>query len=280
MNTLDLARFAIVHLLAQCKDSDAPHYAVLEIEYHYLCLLFVTHCVLTLCHACPLTSASDEVKRALWSWCIKGNKGAHAIIRLFNTFSRSDSHHQGLVEVPLPALKMAPDRTFAMVVVAVLLILRHQVGAYEYGRRRGLAESPSFGFTRQAENSIRRAIERMEIIGHVRNRLDDAQVTCDHPAARYVEILEALLRIWEEKRSQKMMTSIAAPADHACPRSITGFHHNAGHQSLLHGGDADDLGSMQTDLDLSLFGGDFFSDAAFPWDGLDTLDWQSSGPYQ
>lgn len=275
------ARFSKV-LLGECDPSEAAHYAVLEIEYHYLCLIFTTHCLLTVCHACPLESASDETKAALWSWSITGNKHAHALIRLFNACSdvRADAHTDDEDEVPLPPLALAPDRIFAMVVLAVMLILRHQVASYEYGRRRGLAESPPAGFTRQAEVAIRRAIERMGNIGHMKAMETPQASTYDHAASRYVDILEALFRIWKEKRAQKV-ASVAAPkdyADHEC--SIQQGQKTADGSNIHHTQEPLQPGTaMQPDLDLSLLESDLFCDtaAAFTWDGLGTLDWQGAG---
>jgi hypothetical protein len=277
------------------------YYAVLELEYHYVCLVLTTHCLLTVCYACPLESASDEVKAALWSWSITGNKNAHALIRLFNTYSEvcRDAAHandsQGRTGgAPLPPLALAPDRIFAMVVLAVMFVLRHQVASYEYGRRRGLAEPPPAGFTKQAEMAIRKAIERMGNIGHMKATKRNLHVTSnDHAASRYVDVLEALFRIWTEKHTKQMASDAAARDGYTGPECLQQHpqqlqsndrpeHHvhqrdadgsNVGHsqQEQMQGG-----GAVQLDLDLSLLGTDLFSDtaAAFTWDGLGTLDWQ------
>jgi hypothetical protein len=239
--------------------------------------MFVTHCLLTLCHACPLESAPDEVKAALWSWSITGNKSAHAVIRLFNTYAdaRSRSYTANENSTHLPPLALAPDRIFAMVVLAVMLILRHQVASYEYGLRRGLAESPPAGFTKQAELAIRKAIERMGNIGHVKDDGHHAS-TYDHAASRYVDILEALFRIWEEKRAQRV-ASVAAPKCFTTPESHFQAHPRSSDGPAIPQPpeNVQDGTSMPLDLDLSLLSSDLFCDtaASFTWDGVGTLDW-------
>lgn len=264
----------------ECNASEAAYYAVLEIEYHYLLLIFATHSVLTLCHAGPLQSAPQEIKTALWSWSITGNKSANTIIRLFNTYSEAQSTF-GLgtteVAIPLPPLALAPDRIFPMVVLAIMFLLRHQVASYEYGLRRGLGESPPAGFTKQAEIAIRKAIDHMGNIGHLKEDGSQAS-TSDHAASRYVDILEALFRIWEEKRALQRVSAVSSPPGYSDLERNVGSQEKSGpsatrlHQTPEH---MQDEGTMQLDFDLSLLGGDLFSDTAatFTWDGVGTLDW-------
>lgn len=312
------------------------HYTALEIEYHYLTLIFITHCLLTVCHALPLIqAASDDIKYALWSWSITGNKAAHAIVRLFNTYSvpspscqctpSSSSPHisststSGSRGYPqLAPLALAPDRLFAMVVVAIMLILRHQVASYEYGRRRGVAESPPAGFTKQAEMALRRAVERMASLSpQPQGRgADGSQRHVEQAAGRYAEILEALVRIWEERHMGRIAAEeggklVSHPAICALFTSVRQAHTPvqssstpettcspgasassiSGHpptplthpNPVLHPEQQQQQNNnnnhAQFDMDLSAFGGDLFSDvtAAFTWDGLGSLDW-GNGP--
>ncbi|KIJ27534.1 hypothetical protein M422DRAFT_271269 [Sphaerobolus stellatus SS14] len=43
------------------------HFAALKIEYHYLTLIYVTHSLLTVWYAIPITQASDETEVSIWS---------------------------------------------------------------------------------------------------------------------------------------------------------------------------------------------------------------------
>ncbi|KIJ52141.1 hypothetical protein M422DRAFT_243738 [Sphaerobolus stellatus SS14] len=113
-----------------------------------------------------------------------------------------------------PLLSLAPDRIYAMVVVAVMLIVRHQVAAYEFGRRRSIFESPPAGLTRQADIDIRRIVKNMGPFSIARtsggggDHRDDGYAesrdggrSAEHAVVRYAEIIDALLRVWEEKHS-------------------------------------------------------------------------------
>ncbi|KIJ52188.1 hypothetical protein M422DRAFT_243791 [Sphaerobolus stellatus SS14] len=116
-----------------------------------------------------------------------------------------------------PLLSLAPDRIYAMVVVAVMLILRHQVAAYEFGRRRSIFESPPAGLTRQADIDIRRIVKNMGPFSIARtsggggDHRDDGYAesrdggrSAEHAVVRYAEIIDTLLHIWEEKHSAKV----------------------------------------------------------------------------
>lgn len=265
-------------MLGECDTTKAAYYAVLELEYHYLCLIFTTHCLLSVSHAYSVETCSSEVTTTLWSWSVTGNKHAHALVRLFNSYSNTRSsagHEHGAL---LPPLALAPDRIFAMVVLAIMLILRHQVASYEYGRRRRLSETPPAGFTKQAEIAIRRAIERMGDIANFKTTEGSYASTYDHAPSRYVDILEALFRLWEEKRAQKV-ASVAAPT--GC---MGHDYYMQQHQRTAVGPDIPQsqenlqarAAMQQLELDLSLLESDLFSDtaAAFTWDGLGSLDWQ------
>ncbi|KIJ38057.1 hypothetical protein M422DRAFT_781512 [Sphaerobolus stellatus SS14] len=236
------------------------HFAMLEIEYHYLTLIYVTHSLLTVCYGIPLTQASDETKCSIWSWSVTGNKAAHRVLELWNKFSSATSEpgsdttptsgsgsgisgrtpstttpasnptspslsptlsphtyphrpssrpSSSHVPPPTPLLSLAPDRIYAMVVVAIMLILRHQVAAYEFGRRRSIFESPPAGFTKQAEIAIRRVVRSMGSYSIARSAdhrdgHGDGGKRTEHAAVRYAEIIDALLRVWEEKHSAKV----------------------------------------------------------------------------
>lgn len=297
-------------------------------------MIFVTHCTLTLCHSCPLASAPDEIKYALWSWSITGNKSAHAIIRLFNKYSASiPSHFPPITQdldiqtscrgkSSLAVFSSAPDRLYAMVVLAVMLVLRHQVASSDYGHRRGPGESPPAGFTKQAESSIRKVISRMSEIGQSRAcELPSTATSCyhdnkegrslytpearyDHSASRYVDILDALVRIWEEKRALKTAGTVGLrgcdpcfsshesrasssasgqysatgpngvpPSYHSHPTSATSTSQLPQQQQQL------EQQQPPVYLDLNLLGTELFSDAAaaFTWDSLGTIDWSTMG---
>ncbi|KIJ35085.1 hypothetical protein M422DRAFT_262642 [Sphaerobolus stellatus SS14] len=74
-------------------------------------------------------------------------------------------------------LSLAPDRIYTMVVVAVMLILQHQVAAYKFGCRRSILEIPPTGFTKQAENGY---LTICEIYGDLlhRNNAEDVDMQC------------------------------------------------------------------------------------------------------
>ncbi|KIJ30699.1 hypothetical protein M422DRAFT_267744 [Sphaerobolus stellatus SS14] len=71
------------------------HFAVLEIKYQYLTLIYVTHFLLTVCYAIPITQASDETKASIWSWSVTGNKTAHSVLELWNKFVGAMSKSRG-----------------------------------------------------------------------------------------------------------------------------------------------------------------------------------------
>ncbi|KIJ44540.1 hypothetical protein M422DRAFT_252154 [Sphaerobolus stellatus SS14] len=76
--------------------TDSPHvfhihFAALEIEYHYLTLIYVTHSLLTVCYGIPLAQASDGTKCSIWSWSVTGNKAAHRVFEIRNKFSSAMS---------------------------------------------------------------------------------------------------------------------------------------------------------------------------------------------
>lgn len=308
-------------------------------------MIFVTHCTLTLCHSCPLTSAPDEIKYALWSWSVTGNKSAHAIIRLFNKYSASiptnfspisqerDTQTSCRGKSSLAVFSSAPDRLYAMVVLAVMLVLRHQVASSDYGHRRGPGESPPAGFTKQAESAIRKVISRMSEIGQSRacelpstvsscyqdnkegrSGLHTPEARYDHSASRYVDILDALVRIWEEKRALKTAGTGGLRACDPCfsahesrasssasgqystttgPAGVPPPYHShlpssqlpQQHQQpppLPQQRQQQQQPEQQPPpvyLDLNLLGTELFSDAAaaFTWDSLGTIDWSTMG---
>ncbi|KIJ48081.1 hypothetical protein M422DRAFT_28567 [Sphaerobolus stellatus SS14] len=262
------------------------HFAALEIEYHYLTLIYVMHSLLTVCFAIPITQASDETKCSLWSWSVTGNKSAHRVLELWNKFSsamsepsnnstpsgsgshgierrqedstpstdassptspslsphpnRPSSHQPSQT----PLLSLAPDRIYAMVVVAVILILRHQVAAYEFGRRRSILEIPPAGFTRQAEIAIRRVVRSMGSYSISRSTSDNQDgrgdreggKRTDHAAVRYADIIDALLRIWEEKHSAKVYAFSSSGGNGACEEPGRPMHDNLNADGLSYSG--------------------------------------------
>ncbi|GJJ12761.1 hypothetical protein Clacol_007006 [Clathrus columnatus] len=275
-------------IAAEALPSASPIYTVLEIEYHYL--------------------SPGEIKYALWSWSVTANKSAHAILKLFNQFSIPANVPQDRDEGSsncrsrLAVFSSAPDRLYAMVVLAAMLILRHQVASSEYGPRRGPGESPPAGFTKQAELAIRRVVSRMTDAGQV--RLCDLQHTSscphekgrhpveirhDHSASRYVDILDALVRIWEEKQVLRTAT-MTAPRG-CCSNLGTHLESRASSASGQYSATAmpspyphpNSTSLPQppppVQLDLNLLGTDLFSDAAaaFTWDSLGTIDWSTMG---
>ncbi|KIJ34436.1 hypothetical protein M422DRAFT_263388 [Sphaerobolus stellatus SS14] len=246
------------------------HFATLEIEYHYLTLIYVTHSLITMCYAIPLKHTFVEAKCSIWSWSVTANKAAHRILELWNKFSSAMSEpgpnhninnsttngaaanqnsppctssrtspslsprHPSSQTLQSQStgtslLSLAPNRIYAMVVVAVMLILRHQVAAYEFGRRRSILEIPPAGFTKQAEMAIRRVVRSMGSYSVARSPTSnsssdqregigdiDGGRRTGHAAVRYAEIIDALLRIWEEKHAAKVYAFSSSSGTGAC----------------------------------------------------------------
>ncbi|KIJ51979.1 hypothetical protein M422DRAFT_26319 [Sphaerobolus stellatus SS14] len=67
------------------------HFAVLEIEYHYLTLIYVTQSLLTVCYGIPLAQASEESKCSIWTWSVTGNKAGHRVLESWSKFSSAMS---------------------------------------------------------------------------------------------------------------------------------------------------------------------------------------------
>ncbi|KAF8523445.1 hypothetical protein BU17DRAFT_85729 [Hysterangium stoloniferum] len=263
----------------ECEPRDTVYYVVLEIEYHFLSLMFVSHATLTIGHACPMFTAPEGLRTTVWSWCTTVNKSALAIIRLFNTYTVTDADSQSY---SLPPLAVAPDRIFAMVVIAIMLLLRLQITVGEYLRRRGFEARFAMGFTRQAENSVRKAIRRMREVEHMQG------ASAHHPTAKYVDILEALMRCWDRKQASNAgslplgdgltMGSQASGSDGGSGDSgAVGVNAEANPSlAYMHQNDA---GRLQWDNDLSLLGGDLFSDAAaaFTREGVGAYNYATTG---
>ncbi|KAF8517291.1 hypothetical protein BU17DRAFT_92021 [Hysterangium stoloniferum] len=298
-------------IASDCSSEDAMYYAVLEIKYQYLALTFVVHATLMLSYVCPVSSAPEETRFNLWSWTLTINKSALAIARLFNKYTH---HNHGLHDraPSLAPFAVAPDRIFAMVVLSIMLLLRHQVVVAEYARvKRRYAEVPLGGFTRQADLTIRRVVERMREIGRVRGGLTVSY----HPAAKYIHILEALLRCWDEKRAQNagnlppggMYDDDEPVVELSNSSSVEGASaggfgsggagvvvdpYGSGPEPLVQtpatatGPDQAGTGTLagmaQWDIDLSLLGGDLFLDAtaAFTYhEGMEPFDWAAPSPW-
>ncbi|KIJ52056.1 hypothetical protein M422DRAFT_243637 [Sphaerobolus stellatus SS14] len=242
----------VIHAIASSEIPHAfhIHFAALEIEYHYLTLIYVTRFLPTVCYVIPITQASDETKALIWSWSVMGNKAAHRVLELWNKFAaavvedKAQAHplvipplaphlppclhprHSPHVHIPknlspsiLPntAPLPRPNRIYSMIFVAVMLILRHQVTAYEFGRHRSIFESLPARFTRQADIAIPRIVKNMGPFSIVRtsggggDHRDDGYAESrdggrrgEHAAVRYAEIIDTLLHVWEEKHSAKV----------------------------------------------------------------------------
>ncbi|KIJ38073.1 hypothetical protein M422DRAFT_259221 [Sphaerobolus stellatus SS14] len=106
---------------------------------------------------------------------------------------------------PLLIARPAPD-------AAALARLRphlRNVAAYEFGRRRSIFELPPAGFTKQAEIVIWRVVRSMGSYtiarsADYRDGHGDGGKGTEHAAVRYAEIIDTLLRVWEEKHSAKV----------------------------------------------------------------------------
>ncbi|KAF8523446.1 hypothetical protein BU17DRAFT_85730 [Hysterangium stoloniferum] len=267
----------------ECDSQEAAHYAVLEFEYHYFCLMLITHATLTLSLACPIFSAPKDIKYTTWSWSMIGNRSSHAIIRLFNTHTSPDPHTE---DYSLPSLAVVPDRIFAMVVLAVMLVFRLEVAMAEYAHRRGYGDVPPSGYTRQGENAIRRAVQRMRYVGSA----NGVSTMYYHPAARYADILESLLRMWDEKFAHKASSVVPKEVDPHVDDFRMGTRADgsgtgggvqsggvgiSGHPNVpLMDMHQDGTGMVEVEVDSSFFE-DFFSGAAaaFTWEGSGTYNW-------
>ncbi|KIJ43100.1 hypothetical protein M422DRAFT_253599 [Sphaerobolus stellatus SS14] len=193
------------------------HFAALEIEYYYLILIYVTHSLLTVCYGIPLAQASDEYKvlhlelerHRQQSYPSHVGTGTTVVAAApadeppppppppqIPRLPHSPPHSRRMPThtAPRPApphrtprprhrCSRSPDRIYAMVVVDIMLILRHQVAAYEFGRRRSIFELPPAGLS-----------------GWTWGWREGTE----HAAVRYAEIIDALLRVWEEKHSAKV----------------------------------------------------------------------------
>ncbi|KAF8523353.1 hypothetical protein BU17DRAFT_86098 [Hysterangium stoloniferum] len=254
----------------ECNPPEAVYYAGLEIKYHYLSIMFVVHATVMLSYICPMSVAPEDIRFDVWSWCLTINRSSLVIIRIFNKYSFPDY---------LAPLAEAPDCLFAMVVIAIMLLLRYQVVVAEYSRRWGYSEVPLGGFTRQAENMIRR------VVGHMRRPGANHAKATSHPATRYAIILEILLRCWDENRLKNAanLPPGGVYEDELGSRNRAGDFRAASvntHENCPLGrADQDGAGAAQLDMDLNLLGGDMFSNAAaaFTWEGTGMFNWRTTG---
>ncbi|KIJ38088.1 hypothetical protein M422DRAFT_781516 [Sphaerobolus stellatus SS14] len=280
------------------------HFAALEIEYHYLTLIYVTHSLLS-------------------SWSVTSNKAAHRVLELWNKFSSAvsepepdttptsgsgsgtsgrtpssitpaanptspslsstlSSHAYPHRPSSRPSSSHAPDRIYAMVVVAIMLILRQQVAAYEFGCRRSIFESTPAGFTKQAKIAIRRVFRgdgpNAGLIDRRTIHENTDVISCPTSGRAETPTTSQGFNTPQCEMDSTLPVPISAPAipfsspsppQHITPDPNPNRTHiptrNMSRPTL----------TTKVKMDLSLLGTNLFSDAAaaFAWDGLGSLDW-------
>ncbi|KIJ40812.1 hypothetical protein M422DRAFT_256245 [Sphaerobolus stellatus SS14] len=252
------------------------HFAILEIEYHFLTIVYIAHTILIFLYALPPVPYSSHIKSTLWRWNLTCTKGAHRILELWSTFiifgpnaPHPHAHPHSRRQTAIEPLSLAPDRVYVMIVVALVLMVRQQVAVCETARKNTTADRPPLICTRQTLLSIGRVARDMGGFGPSHDKEHAQDQRREHAAVRYAEILGALLKIWEDKHAvlyalarQTSRDDQEHPSSRPSNGSSVRTEENDTPESISPQPD-------HSDVDLGgMLGFDIFSDmtALFPWD--------------